>query len=249
MRGLHFADLPPDIKRNLFKYQFAIEFLPTIDEGALSNIFDRINRNVARLTPQELRHARFNGIFASRVEDLTDYLGDELATFPRVAAASRRQMKDAEFVAQLLLLVEQGPDSYSQDELDRAYSDRDEEWEDGPRVEREAREVLSTLKRWADPILSSPSMRRLRNQADFYSLFGAVLALQRDSKLPDQKIALANLERAMERVTSEDLRAQFEDAKTYYEAARSASNDASQRRTRVDFLVSVLTGSTASADA
>jgi hypothetical protein len=63
LRGLSFADLPPEVKKRFYGYQFAIEFLPTTDAGTLSNIFDRINRNVARLTPQELRHARFDGLF------------------------------------------------------------------------------------------------------------------------------------------------------------------------------------------
>src|SRR4051794_40402765 len=38
LRGLPFADLPPDVKRRFYGYQFAIEFLPSTDEGTLSNI-------------------------------------------------------------------------------------------------------------------------------------------------------------------------------------------------------------------
>lgn len=241
-RGLLFADLPSDAKQRFYKYQFAIEFLPTIDESALSNIFDRINRNVARLTSQELRHARFDGVFATKVETLTSHLEDIMPKdFPRIATASRRQMKDAELVAQLLLLVERGIESYSQDDLDNAYNARDEEWEQAVEVEEEAREVMKVLVSWADDILSGPS-RRLRNQADFYSLFGAVLQLQRDGNLPDKDTALARLDKAMSRVNSEDERQAFPDAKRYYEAARSASNDITQRRDRIEYLADVITG-------
>jgi hypothetical protein len=103
-RGLSFVDLPPEVKRRFYGYQFAIEFLPSTDEGTLSNIFDRINRNVARLTPQELRHARFEGLFATKAEDLAEALEDLLPKdFPRIAPASKRQMKDVEFIAQLML--------------------------------------------------------------------------------------------------------------------------------------------------
>lgn len=245
-RGLLFDELPPIAKQSVYKYQFSIEFLPTIDESALSNIFDRINRNVARLTQQELRHARFDGAFASKVEDLTAYLEEVMPKdFPRIAAASRRQMKDAELVAQLLLLIERGIESYSQDELDAAYSERDQEWEQAVPVEQEARRVLEILLEWSDGILSGPA-RRLRNQADFYSLFGSVLSSLRDGTLPDPGTALDRLSRAMSRVNSEDERQQFEDAKRYYEAARSASNDVTQRRDRVQFLKDVITGDAAS---
>lgn len=241
-RGLLFAELPPATKQSVYRYQFSIEFLPTIDESALSNIFDRINRNVARLTQQELRHARFDGPFASKVEDLTEYLEEIMPKdFPRIAASSRRQMKDAELIAQLLLLVERGVESYSQDELDTAYNDRDEEWEQAVPVEQETRRVLEILFEWSEGIVSGQA-RRLRNQADFYSLFGAILALVRDGRLPDRDTALERLNRAMSRVNSEDERQNFPDAKRYYEAARSASNDVAQRRDRVQFLVDVMTG-------
>jgi hypothetical protein len=38
--------------------------------------------------------------------------------FPRIVESSRRQMKDVEFMVNLALLIENGPDSRSQDDLD-----------------------------------------------------------------------------------------------------------------------------------
>lgn len=242
LRGLAFVDLPAEVKKRFYSYQFAIEFLPTTDPGTLSNIFDRINRNVARLTPQELRHARFEGLFASKAEDLTELLQEELPpSFPRIAPTSKRQMKDVEFVAQLMLLTERGIDTYSQDDLDAAYSARDEEWDDSLRVEREFRAVIAALASWGDDLLAGEA-RRLRNQADFYSLYGAALNLQRDDELPNRKAAIERLERFMAVVGNEERRQGDEDAKRYFEAARSASNDVAQRRDRIRILTAVLTG-------
>ena len=239
-RGIYFKDLPPEINKRVFRYQFSIEFLPTVDESALSNIFDRINRNVARLTPQELRHAKYEGIFATKVEQVALFM-DEIFPkgFPRIASTSKRQMKDSELVAQLLLLAERGVHTYSQSDLDVAYSERDDEWEDGERVTAEACEVFRVMARWA-PSLSSAAFRRLRNQSDFYSLFGAVRTLLRDERLPLDAVAVASLNVAMETVDDEDSRQQDANAKRYYEATRSASNDVAQRRDREDFLKSVL---------
>lgn len=241
LRGLPFADLPSEIKKRFYSYQFAIEFLPTTDPGTLSNIFDRINRNVARLTPQELRHARFDGLFASKAEGLTELLLELPQNFPRIAPTSKRQMKDVEFVAQLMLLTERGIETYSQDDLDAAYSARDEEWDDAQRVDREFRAVLNALATWADDLVAGEA-RRLRNQADFYSLYGAVLELQRDGRLPEQSTAVTRLEGFLEVVSSEQHRQGDEEAKRYFEAARSASNDVAQRRDRIQILTAVLIG-------
>jgi uncharacterized protein with ParB-like and HNH nuclease domain len=242
LRGKVFRDFPSEDKKRVFGYQFSIEFLPSTDEGTLNNIFDRINRNVARLTTQELRHARFSGPFASKAEELTLILDEDFPRdFPRIAPTSKRQMKDTELIAQLLLLTERGIESYSQADLDAAYSKRDEDWEDGVRVEREFREVLKKIETLAEAIIAGPA-RRLRNQADFYSLYGAILELQRAGTMPNDATTLRRLEEFMAKVNDEDDRQRSPEAKRYFEAARSASNDVAQRRDRINILLDVLAG-------
>jgi hypothetical protein len=239
-QGLYFKDLPPETKKKLYSYQFSIEFLPSTDEGTLNNIFDRINRNVAKLTAQELRHARFSGLFMVASEGLAEVLEEQLPKdFPRIATASKRQMKDVEFVAQLLLLTERGIENYSQADLDTAYSDRDEEWDEALRVEREFRQVIEVLHEWAEEILAGEA-KRLRNQADFFSLFSAVLQLLRSHELPEPEAAITRLEEFLAKVNTEALRQDNANALRYYDAARSASNDVAQRRDRVRILTGVL---------
>lgn len=242
LRGLYFQDLEPEIKRKFFGYQFSIEFLPSTDEGTLNNIFDRINRNVAKLTPQELRHAKYSGLFATKADELAELLESLLPKdFPRILSNSRKQMKDVELVAQLLLLTEKGIESYSQNDLDVAYSDRDDEWEQGVEIEKEFRKLLSIISSLAEDILSGEA-RRLRNQADFYALYGALLNLSRNESGIDSSELVARLNRFMEVVNAEDKRQTDPEAKSYYEAARSASNDAAQRRERIRILTNVMTG-------
>ncbi|MFI5892976.1 DUF262 domain-containing protein [Actinoplanes sp. NPDC051513] len=242
LRGLYFSDLGSAEKRSFYAYQFSIEFLPSTDEGTLSNIFDRINRNVSKLTPQELRHARYSGVFAASAERLTEDLIRKLPNdFPRIASSSRRQMKDVELVAQLLLLVERGIESYSQADLDAAYSSRDEDWESAAEVEEEFSEVLGVMRSWAEGLLAGEA-KRLRNQADFYSLFGAILLAFREGELPDSETAIPRLNLFMSEANSEDARADNARARRYYEAARSASNDLAQRRDRIAIIRDVITG-------
>jgi Protein of unknown function DUF262 len=241
LQGRFFSQFDDPTKTEFWKYKFTVEFLPVTEEGLLNEIFNRLNRNVARLTRQELRRAKFSGVFASTAEELSDFMLQELQDgFPRIAPASRRQMKDIELTAQLLLLVESGPSSFSQDELDQAYSDRDEEWEERQPVERQFRAVISYLN---DVLVAGDrplSTSRLRNQADFYSLFGATLDLRRAKALPPADVAAASLLRFVRRVANESKRAKSAGATEYYEAARSASNDARQRRARIRLITEAL---------
>lgn len=243
-QGRFFSQLDDDAKKTFWTYQLPVEFVPTTDESVLTGIFDRFNRNVARLTRQELRHAKFDGDFAKTVEELTETVADDLPSgVPHIAKTSLRQMKDVELVAQLVLLMEDGPQSFSQDDLDQAYSDRDEAWESQKKVERSFRKVLGILAElFGKPALNQPHARRLRNQADFYSLFGAVAALQESGQLPKVELMAKRLGDFSAIVSDENQREMDDRAKRYFQAARSASNDLRQRRTRISILTDVILG-------
>ena len=236
LQGRFFSQLDDATKTAFWRYPIGVEYMPIVEEGVLKNIFDRLNRNVARLTRQELRHAQYAGELAKSAEAMTDYMLEELPRdVPRIAAASRRQMKDVELVAQLLLLAEEGPASFSQDELDDAYVAR-EEWSVRTRVERRFRNAVEAIAELVAANGGALMGTRVQNQADFYSLFGAVLELQQEKKLPAPEASGRALARFLKQSNDETAREKNEDARMYYEAARSASNDLRQRRTRIEIL-------------
>ena len=241
-RGSVFSQLGEDTKTGFWRYQFPVEFVPSVDEALLTSIFDRINRNVARLTAQELRHAKYSGEFASSAEDMTVVLDESLPPgIPRIAGTSRKQMKDVEFTAQLLLLTENGPQTFSQEELDQAYSDRDDVWDERRAVERRFRGVVAHLQHlFSEPVVGTPKARRLANQADFYSLFGALLSL--DDGVPPSETMASRLSAFMEAVVDSDARDANEQARLYYDATRSASNDLRRRRDRIQILKAIIEG-------
>jgi hypothetical protein len=244
LRGLSFSGLSSDEKKAVFSYQFAIEFLPSTDEGTLNNIFDRINRNVSRLTPQELRHARFSGPFAKAAEELAEELPQKLRTdFPRFVPNSRRQMKDVELVVQLLLLVEAGaPSQHSQASLDTAYGEREDEWEDESRTKEEYRSTIDVLSGWVDGLCATSEGKRFGNQADFYSLFAAVHQLTKERALPAPDRAVEVLTKFMAAALSPESRLTEETPRRYYEATRSASSDVGPRKERTQIVRDLLAG-------
>ncbi|HEV2068524.1 MAG TPA: DUF262 domain-containing protein [Acidimicrobiales bacterium] len=241
LRGRYFSEFSPDDKRELvYSYIIPIEVLPTTDEQWLDEIFQRINRNVSRLSHQELRHARFSGDFSSTVERLSDETYDRLPDrFPNIAASSQRQMKDVEFVVLLVLLVEHGPQSTPQQYLDEVYAERDDEWEGKRPVLTRYRKALQYIIELADAGGAALTQSRLRNQGDFYALFGAVAEIE---QFPDPNEAARRLSRFAELVSDEARRDADADASDYYEAARSAANDPRQRRVRIQILKRVVLG-------
>lgn len=243
VKDKYFGALDDSVKKQFWGYQFLVEYIPSDDEKIINGIFDRINRNVAKLTDQELRHARLNGKFITAAENLAEWAFDVLPkNFPRFAQQSKKQMKDVEFVALLLLLLEAGPKGYTQNDLDEAFTVRDSSWDDEIAVVSEFRDVIA----WINDVICFPGgakdlvSSRLRNQADFYSLFGAVGLLKREGKLPDVADAVNRLSGFVVRVDDDTARKADDDLMGYYDAARSASNDKGPRETRIKYMKSLL---------
>ncbi len=243
LRGKFFSNLDDDDKVNLWNYQFSVEYIPTKEESIINNIFDRINRNVSNLTPQELRHARLSGLFISCAEDLSEVFGGELpSNFPRFNAKSRRPMKDVEFTAQLLLLLEVGPKDYSTDELDDAFAERDIIWDEKNEIESLFRRVIISIKDVIKITLIDLTRTRLHNQADFYSLFGAIGILMKEEKLPPVEKYADSITRFIKIVEDSGTRSSNKRATDYFEAATGASTDTPKRIKRIELVKSVILG-------
>ena len=242
LRGKMFREFSDAQKLDVWRYQFAVEFVPQEDETLITGIFDRINRNVARLTRQELRHAKYDGEFMQEVEVATEKLLEILPpNFPIIASQSRKQMKDTELVGNLLLLIEEGVRSYSQDQLDEAYSNRDEDWAERERVAKEFTGSLIFIAEILRADTDGTLVRsRLRNQADFYSLVGAIHALQTSGKLASAETVASKLKSFIATVDDPAGREKFSPAAAYYAASRSASNDQGPRQTRITMISGVV---------
>jgi len=238
LRGIYFEEFSGDDRISFFNYSFLVEYLPTSDENIINNIFDRINRNVAKLTQQELRHAKYSGEFITVAEDLADWTFKNLSnSFPRIAIQSKKQMKDVELIAQLLLLLEEGPKGYNSNELDKAFSERDFEWEHREKTTKLFKKVVNCLS----GILKhndehSIAKTRFKNQADFYSLFGAVSNLILEKKLPTINVLYKTLIDFSASIDSKLKREKDKNLEIYYGHARTASNRTSARKERIDVL-------------
>lgn len=251
LKGQYFKDLDKEIKQDFWKYQFAVEYLPSSDEKIIGGIFDRINRNVIKLTPQELRHAKFDGYFVNTAEELTAWMFKNLSlngkteNFPKIDKRTKKQMKDVEMVAQLLLFLEEGVRAYNQDYLDRAFSERDTEWQKKEVIEEEFRTTIKNisfiLKISLDNEINLASTR-LKNQADFYSFFGAVAELNRENKLDLSEKIGESIFHFLEKVDNEEERAKEQKVSDYYTAVRSSFTDANTRKTRIKIMKSVILG-------
>ena len=219
----YFSQLPEEIKPKFWAYKFTIEYLRTTNRSDLTESFDRLNRNVARLNKQELRHARHAGAFITYVTQLSD---DPFWKYMGISTPSRiRRMIDVEYVSEIFLVVMYGIKD-GRDHLDEYFAVYDDEIPDLGE-NRKKYEVCKDL-------IAELGIYKTRysNLADLYSLWSAM------SKLYDENGG--SLEIDVEK-TRENL-LQFEPkvredtddelGKTYTLAVLQASNSIKSRQTR-----------------
>src|SRR5260221_2233260 len=57
-----------ELKHRFWNYQITVEMIDDVQGTLINEVFDRLNRNARKLARQELRHAKFDGWFATYVE-------------------------------------------------------------------------------------------------------------------------------------------------------------------------------------
>jgi hypothetical protein len=118
-------DEDPTIKRSLWNYRITIEELDDASFPDINDVFSRLNKNANKLTPQELRHARFDGWLISFLEEEAE--SPIWKTFKIRTAAKEKRMADVQNISELAAVVIRNDISgFSQDDLDQLYADHDD---------------------------------------------------------------------------------------------------------------------------
>jgi len=245
LRDKKLEQLNAEERTAFWTYQFSVEYLPTNEETVISGIFERINKNTAKLTRQELRHAKLSGHFIALAEDMAELMTKKLPEgYPRLESQSRKQMKDVELVANLLLFFEDGPHGYSQDELDQAFTDRDVEWEEKDDTKNRFLATLDCVNSLVRQPQPDPLYKtRMRNQADFYSLFTAIAEILDDGiSICEDPAVVERLTQFVHLLEDEDEIITSHDASDYFLATRSNSNDSRPRLERTRILKNIILG-------
>jgi hypothetical protein len=231
--GRYYSDLPEEAKVTLLEYQFEVETVSNASATELNEAFDRLNRNVARLNAQELRHARYGGAFIQKVEQLAEHpFWSETAL---ATPAKVRRMQDVEYVSELYVVCMAGIQD-GKDYLDDFYANNDEEIVG----EEEADRLFLTVQDFLRELNSILPLRETRfaNIADFYSLWAGALDLERaGGALPDAGESATRL-----REFAWELEEQKTDrSRDYLLAAVQGSNKGANRSLRARILSDVLT--------
>lgn len=178
LAGKKWKVLEPERRRDFWNYQLAVEMLDSVDNAKVKEIFDRYNRTSKNLERQELRHAKYDGWFATYAEEEAKKV--EWQRLGVVTTATTRRMKDVQFISELMLvLLKGGISGFSQEELDEYYAAYDAPMDTDPTfIEDEFIEKFEKVKTFILEMEGCGEVvsKFARTATNFYSLwcFGAL---------------------------------------------------------------------------
>lgn len=242
-------DLQRETKEKFWNYVLIVEMLPSVNEAAIRDTFERINRNSRKLERQEIRHAKYDGWLISEAEAEAEKT--EWKDFGIVTTARAKRMSDVQFISELFAINLKGHISgFDQDWLDELYAEYEEPEGDGVFVEEDFRQTIESTKAIIKQLVEAqPDVtNHLKVLAHFYTLWG-FLSLQTNGDFDPAAFAhkysdfMNKVTAAIKASAGEVQQHTLEDTVRIYAAnSRGASTDLSPRQSRHDQLKLAMAG-------
>jgi len=229
-----FDALAPEQQQRILNYDLIVEELSGYSEKDIRDMFLRMNRYVVKLSPQEMRHAKYHGRFKEFVDRLGAWkMWREHKIF---SDAQICRMKPTEFAAELTVLLIEGPQD-KKAVLDLYYGQYRDKFEAGSSVQKRLEEYLD----WIRDVVPNFKKSRFRKPVDLYGLIGALDVVSVHSKRLRalDKVMLADRLATFERQTLEkDVSG---DIAKYVVAASRQTDNIKPRTARIEVLVLLMT--------
>lgn len=243
-RNMLFDNLPAEVKKAIYGYTFQVRVLPEMPDDEIRGIFQRLNKNVVALNPQELRQATYSGKFIKIVQEISDY--PFWTTSGIFTPRETRRMLDIEFVSELSIAVLNGLQN-KKETLDDFYS----LYEEGFDQDEDLVEYFQMVLFEIEQIFPSLKNIRFKKKTDFYSLFYYLSTKRAYLPLPSDKITtvrqklIAFSENVNKLVSTGDEEIVQDQISISYSKALRASSDLGNRKRRnkslADLLDSIIT--------
>jgi len=172
------------VTRNFLNYQFpVVEISGTLPE--VEKVFVRINSTGSRLTPQEIRHAKWyknsDLLMAAHAIAKTPRYEKYFVEMCVLTEAQLSRMKAIELIVELMLSIQKEDVLDRKKSIDKVMAVADINGNTLKRLAREVQSMLDLIKR----LFPDLNTTRFSKASDFYSLFFVLWKLRRDKYLVD----------------------------------------------------------------
>lgn len=172
--GRKFDDLEEETQEEFLMYTVPADVILAAEKPILLEMFRRINSYTAPLNSAEKRHSEFQGPFKWFINDNADKYSHILEEYGVLTPKQIVRMGDAEFLAELSLVIDQGITYKSSQALKKLYKKYDEVFSQQEKHQRIIDSFFDALTSDFEPLRDSFMMKPYA----LHSLFTAMIHLK-----------------------------------------------------------------------
>lgn len=164
-----FAQLSVDIKERILNYQFSVHILPSgTDDRLVLQIFARMNATGVKLNGQELRNARYFGLFKASMYQLAYEYLPQWRKWKVFSETNIARMLEVEATSDFAALIISSNFGLTQKSLDAVYQQNDERFANQAELEKRFRLTMESIEEVIGKQLADTAFK---NRMLFHSLF------------------------------------------------------------------------------
>ncbi len=240
--GLHFSELPSELKGDILKYEISVDLLLDLEDRDILDIFARLNTYSVTLNKQELFNAKYFGYFKQLVYKLSFeyskfWSDNELFTSTKIM-----RMAEAELTSDLLVVMLDG--IQSKKSVEKYYNRYDDNFPEREVIEREFKSTMDFIGDLFEGTLKETNYSRV---PVFFGLFVALYHMNfgveglTSSRMPilpadypKVRSALSNID---EILGMNPVPERYQD---FYNSTTKATTDVPSRRMRCEFMANYI---------
>ena len=245
--GYIFNDLSDELQKEFLMYSVPVDVLLVVDRPVLLEMFRRINSYTAPLNSAEKRHSEFQGVFKWFINDNADKYSPFLEINKVFTPKQIVRMADAEFLSDLVIVLDQGIVHKSTASLTSLYKKYDKEFPKEMQYQDIIDDFFKTMNSVFEPLCDSYMMK----QYALHSLFTAMTHLKYGIPNGQEQLNTATIGKYYKNIACavsgllemaeahelQDTNGKYSD---YVKACLSTTTKISQRKVRTSALIKAL---------
>lgn len=240
-----------DLREAFWNYTLSVEQIDfaDIEQGTIvKEIFDRLNRNSKKLTPQELRHAKYEGWFNQFAESQADVEVYPVWRDLKISTPGReRRMNDIQFISELMMIIiSNSVEGFDQENIEEYYAEFDDINNDSLDFNESGfASKFKKIREWIEHSIENiPDFKQCASGGNNLYTLWAFFAMNFDSIDNDKVINFADkytkFIMSVESFKKKTTENPTDDVINYLDSSKGASTDLKPRLKRLEIITKVL---------
>lgn len=240
-----------DLRETFWNYTLSVEQIDfaDIEQGTIvKEIFDRLNRNSKKLTPQELRHAKYEGWFNQFAENQADIEVYPVWRDLKISTPGReKRMNDIQFISELMMIIiSNNVEGFDQENIEEYYAEFDDINNDSLDFnESEFASKFKTIREWIElSIAKVPEFKQCASGGNNLYTLWAFFTTNFQSIDPEKILEFAKkytkFIMSVEDFKKKIIENPTDEVITYLDSSKGASTDLKPRLQRLEIINKVL---------